>query len=92
MVKPDAQVIEEFKEYVNMTPDELEAWLKTQNSIGAGITHEGASESVGHESGGHILDIMKRNPTGNEGNYNDGRSLHKMSDVGWEMAVGRDGS
>lgn len=73
MVKPDAQVIEEFKEYVNMTPDELEAWLKTQNSIGAGIKHEGASESVGHESGGHILDIMKRNPTGKEGNYTDGK-------------------
>lgn len=92
MVKPDAQVIEEFKGYVNMTPDELEAWLKTQNSIGAGIRHEGASESVGHESGGHILDIMKRNPTWNEGNYTDGKSLHKMSDVRWGMADERYGS
>ena len=72
MVKQAAQVIEEFKKYVNMTRDELEAWLKTQNSIGAGIRHEGASESVGHESGGHILDILKRNPTGKEGNYTDG--------------------
>lgn len=62
----------EFQQYVNMSSKELEAWLKTQNSIGAGIMKDGATESVGHESGCHILDILKRNPTGTEDSYTDG--------------------
>lgn len=68
----------EFQEYVNMTPEELEAWLKTQKSIGAGIMKEGSNESVGHDSGRHILDILKRNPNGDEGNYTDGERLSRI--------------
>ena len=61
-----------------MTPKELEAWLKTQKSIGAGIMKEGATESVGHDSGRHILDILKRNPNGDEGNYTEGRCISNI--------------
>lgn len=51
-------------EVVNMTADEIEAFLKTGDSESAGWTKEdGSGESVGHESGRKIVDILKRNPS-----------------------------
>ncbi len=73
MVKPAAEVISEFQQYVNMSPKELEAWLATDKSIGTGVMKPGADESVGHDSGRHILAILKRNPEGNPEGYKDGR-------------------
>lgn len=46
----------EFGEAVNMTPGELEKWLKTDESKAVG-QKDGNSESVGHESGRRIIDI-----------------------------------
>lgn len=46
-----------------MTADEIEAFLKTADSEGAGWGKgDGSGESVGHESGRKIVDILKRNP------------------------------
>ena len=46
-----------------MTADEIETFLKTDDSTGAGWGKEdGSGESVGHESGRKIVDILKRNP------------------------------
>jgi hypothetical protein len=48
-------------EYVNMTPDELSEWLKTEESQTAGWSKantgkvEEGQESVGHESGRKIV-------------------------------------
>lgn len=51
-----------------MTSDELEDWLKTSASTGSGWTKDdGSGESVGHESGRHIVDILKNNPTKDPG-------------------------
>ena len=47
--------LREFKDAVNMTASELEKYLKTDDSKKVGITHEGDHESVGHESGRHII-------------------------------------
>ncbi|CCC10767.1 unnamed protein product [Sordaria macrospora k-hell] len=63
MVKDIETVIREFTELVNMNPDELEDWLETEASTSSGWTKDdGSGESVGHESGRKIVDILRRNP------------------------------
>lgn len=42
---------------------ELEAFLKTGDSENTGFAKsDGSGESIGHESGRKIVDILKRNP------------------------------
>ena len=54
------QIVSEFRNYVNMTADELKAWLKTEDSTSAGWTNgDGGGESVGHDSGRHIVEILE---------------------------------
>ena len=77
MVKSEEEVVKEFNgespgrpehsgspvEIVNMTADELEAFLKTEGSESTGWSKDdGSGESIGHESGRKIVDILKRNP------------------------------
>ncbi len=54
------QVIEEFDEIVNMTPQELEEWLQTEESKSVGQSDKGG-ESKGHESGRRIVEIKRKN-------------------------------
>lgn len=51
--------IREFDEAVNMAPKELEEWLATEHSQSVGQKEEGA-ESIGHESGRMIVDILRK--------------------------------
>ena len=58
-----ADVRKDFAEAVNMSPSELEAWLKTDESREVGWKGEdgdGGGESVGHASGRHILRIKEK--------------------------------
>ncbi|MBX3561287.1 MAG: DUF3140 domain-containing protein [Sphingomonas sp.] len=57
-------VYREFAEVVNMTPAELEEWLKTDESRKVGWKgRDGtAAESVGHASGRRIVAILGRRP------------------------------
>jgi hypothetical protein len=48
-----------FGKAVNMTATELERWLTTEESRAVGWTHEGESESVGHQSGRRIVAIKR---------------------------------
>src|SRR5689334_7867267 len=48
----------EFKDSVNMTPSELERWLKTDESRAVGQKSDGDTESVGHDSGRRIVKIL----------------------------------
>ena len=57
MSKSDQQVIEEFDEAVNMSCNELEEWLETDESKEVG-QKDGGSESKGHESGRKIVEIL----------------------------------
>ncbi|MEV4809921.1 DUF3140 domain-containing protein [Micromonospora avicenniae] len=52
----------EFAEAVNMKPGELSKWLETDESKHVGWRKKGpkAGESVGHESGRRILDLLRR--------------------------------
>ncbi len=60
MAKSDEQVIEEFNAAVNMSPKELEDWLKTDESKSVGQS-DGGGESKGHESGRRIVEILEKN-------------------------------
>ncbi|KAI9720006.1 MAG: hypothetical protein M1812_003131 [Candelaria pacifica] len=63
MVKDNDTVIKEFNELVNMTAEELTAWLKGDASTSSGWTKDdGSGESVGHESGRKIVEILEKNP------------------------------
>lgn len=48
-----------FNDAVNLSPSELEKWLRTEESRSVGWTHDGDSESVGHESGRRIAQIKQ---------------------------------
>ena len=54
------RIIEEFDEAVNMTPGELEDWLRTEESKSVG-QRDGGRESKGHESGRMIVEIKRKN-------------------------------
>lgn len=59
-----------------MTASELETWLKSAESEGAGWTREGGSETIGHESGGKIVKILKSNPGKDPEGYAEGKQAH----------------
>ncbi|KAK3378477.1 hypothetical protein B0H63DRAFT_525703 [Podospora didyma] len=69
MVKDTETVIREFNELVNMTADELDEWLEIEASTNSGWTKDkfargggSSGETVGHESGRHIVAILRKNP------------------------------
>ena len=51
---------DEFNEAVNMAPKEIEDWLETEDSKSVGMTREGESEAVGHQSGERIVEIKRK--------------------------------
>jgi hypothetical protein len=61
MAKDDdrQQAIKDFDEAVNMTPRELEGWLRTDESRSVGQKGDGG-EFTGHESGRRIVEILRR--------------------------------
>ncbi len=50
----------EFREAVNMTAEQLEEWLDTEESQSVGQHEDGESEAVGHEMGRHIVELLHR--------------------------------
>lgn len=58
--KDNQEVIKEFKEVVNMTPKQIEAWLKTEESNKVGYKEGEDSESVGHKSGKRIIELLQK--------------------------------
>ncbi|CAO1616229.1 unnamed protein product [Sympodiomycopsis kandeliae] len=83
MVKPDEEVISEFNELVNMSASELEEWLKTSSSEEAGWTGGQGGETVGHESGRNIIDILKRNPSKKADKYTEDDIAHMRKVVSY---------
>ena len=72
MVKTKEEIIAQFNEEVNMTVEELEAWLDDPKSTKAGT-------GVGIESGHKIIEILRKNPTKDPEKYDDVRSQHHAS-------------
>lgn len=56
----DEAVVKDFKEAVNMTAGEIRKWLETDHSKEVGQKSSEGSESVGHQSGKHIIDILHK--------------------------------
>ena len=56
----DEEAVKEFGELVNMSPAALEKWLHTGESKEVGWSKDGDGESVGHESGRHIIRILQK--------------------------------
>ncbi|MDG4788608.1 DUF3140 domain-containing protein [Micromonospora sp. WMMD1102] len=54
--------VREFRDAVNMNPGELGKWLDTDDSKAAGWRRggKGGGESVGHESGRRIIDLLRK--------------------------------
>ncbi len=49
----------DFRDSVNMTAAELQKWLDSDDSKAVGQKSGGGGESTGHESGRHIVKILK---------------------------------
>ena len=50
--------IRDFKGAVNMSPHKLASWLKTDESKKVGYKASEGSESVGHQSGQRIIELL----------------------------------
>jgi hypothetical protein len=72
------QLIEDFDRAVNMTPKELEEWLKTDESKSVGQS-DGGGESIGHESGRRIVEIKRKKKS----DYTDDDIEHMMKVNGY---------
>jgi hypothetical protein len=52
----------EFRELVNMSAEEIERWLQSPKSKKVGMIRDGGTESVGHQSGRKIANILRMSP------------------------------
>ena len=59
MIKDVKSVIDEFQQVINMTAEELESWLDTEESKEVG-QKEGEEESIGHKSGKRIIQLLQK--------------------------------
>ncbi|GAB0133944.1 hypothetical protein EsDP_00002335 [Epichloe bromicola] len=83
-MKGNDNVIKEFNELVNMTASELEKWLKSSDSNSAGWPKDSEDgESVGHDSGRKIFEILKDNPQKNPDKYDDDQIEHMRKVVAY---------
>lgn len=88
-MKDEHEVVEEFNELVNMTASDLEKWLKSDDSRSAGWPKEGDDgESVGHDSGRKIVDILKSNPSKDPEKYTDEQVKHMRKVVSYWLVDG----
>ena len=53
-------IVAEFHKLVNMSATSLDAWLKTDESKEVGWANDSSTESVGHNSGRHIVRILHK--------------------------------
>jgi len=84
MVKDESTVIEEFNELVNMSPSELDKWLKEEDSTSSGWSKDdGSGETVGHESGRKIIEILKKNPKKDPESYDEDDISHMRKVVAY---------
>ncbi|KAH7886285.1 hypothetical protein F5I97DRAFT_1243954 [Phlebopus sp. FC_14] len=76
MVKSKDETVAQFNEQVNMTAEELERWLASDQSHKAGT-------GVGLESGAKIVDILNRNPDKDPNKYDQADLSHMRKVVGY---------
>ncbi|KAF7561148.1 hypothetical protein G7046_g2980 [Stylonectria norvegica] len=83
-MKDQNEVIQEFNELVNMTAAEIEKWLKSDDSNSAGWPKENEDgETVGHDSGRKIVEILKDNPKKDPEKYTEDQIKHMRKVVSY---------
>lgn len=83
-MKDNQEVIKEFNELVNMTASELEKWLKSDDSNSAGWPKETeGGETVGHDSGRKIVEILNDNPKKDPKKYTEDQVTHMRKVVAY---------
>ncbi|OAQ58341.1 DNA-binding protein [Pochonia chlamydosporia 170] len=82
-MKDKADVIRDFNNVVNMTAAELEKWLKSDTSKDAGWSKDDGGESIGHDSGRKIVQILKDNPQKTPDKYTDDHVEHMRKVVSY---------
>ncbi|GAA1519092.1 DUF3140 domain-containing protein [Streptomyces albidochromogenes] len=73
------ETISEFRDTVNLTAAELERWLESDESRGVGQKKDGDDESVGHESGRRIVELLRTK----ESELDDDDVAHMRKVVGY---------
>ena len=58
--KENLDIIKDFKQVVNMSPQKLDSWLKTDESQQVGFKDADGGESIGHQSGRRIIELLKK--------------------------------
>ena len=67
-----------------MSASELEKWLKSESSESSGWgKDDGSGETVGHDSGRKIVDILKRNPKKEADKYTEEDVAHMRKVVSY---------
>lgn len=83
-MKDNQEVIKEFNELVNMTATDLEKWLKSDDSNSAGWPKETEDgETVGHDSGRKIVEILNDNPDKDPEKYSEDQIAHMRKVVSY---------
>ncbi len=72
------ETIDEFKKLVNLTPEQLEEWLESEESQSAG-QHKDGGESTGHASGRRIVDLLRTSKS----DLSDGDIAHMHKVTGY---------
>ncbi|CAF9914805.1 MAG: hypothetical protein GOMPHAMPRED_008283 [Gomphillus americanus] len=74
----------EWNEYVNMSASELKEWLTGNSSKDAGWTGDSEDgETVGHQSGRKIVEILEKNPKGDPEKYDEDDLAHMRKVVAY---------
>ncbi len=71
--------VREFKGAVNMTAGQIASWLETDESKKVGSKEKDGGESVGHESGRRIIEILGKKAA----DYSDDDLKHMAKVVGY---------
>ncbi|KAG8926034.1 hypothetical protein FRC02_009258 [Tulasnella sp. 418] len=83
-MKDKNEVIQEFNELVNMSVEELTEWLESDVSRQAGWQKDdGSGETIGHDSGRKIVDILSRNPERQPDAYTEDDIAHMRKVVSY---------
>lgn len=68
--------LKEFRDVVNMSAKELDHWLSTEDSQSVGMKEHEDDESVGHQTGRHIVELLHKKSTDySEDDYNQMRRV-----------------
>ncbi|KAJ9669346.1 hypothetical protein H2201_000698 [Coniosporium apollinis] len=67
-----------------MSADELQDWLGSEESVGAGWSKDdGSGETIGHESGRKIIKILEKNPNKDPDSYDEEDIAHMRKVVAY---------